>query len=288
MDRRSGKNHPFLHASQRSVVFDLFGDYIRYSGGEIKLASLTALLSVFGFEPATVRVVMSRFRKEGWFDTRRDGRETVYALNDRSYQLLDEGRARIFRRSDGTWGGRWTMVIYQVPEPDRATRERLRKKLSWLGFGQLSPSTWIAPHDLFAEVRTLAAAEPAAAVDLLWCGTDDIDTDRTFVSRCWDLGQLSRDYVEFISSYSAMDDIEANALKDGRVALLERMSIISDFRKFPFRDPQLPRELQPPDWPGPRAQRLFDDIHNQLADQANAYVSSIIGRPINEPAPALM
>ena len=76
----------------RSIVFDLFGDYLRYAGGEVRLRALTELLDCFGIGEATVRVVMARLRKEGWFDTRRDGRETVYALNDRSWQLLDEGR----------------------------------------------------------------------------------------------------------------------------------------------------------------------------------------------------
>lgn len=283
MDRRTGKARPSLRTSQRSVVFDLFGDYIRYSGGQIKLAGLTALLSDFGIEPPTVRVVMSRLRKEGWLDTSRDGRETIYALNDRSYQLLDEGRARIFRRPANAWAGRWTMVIYQVPESDRATRERLRKKLAWLGFGQLSSSTWISPHDLFAEVKTLATTESAAAIDLLQCETDDLDVDRRFASRCWDLEQLSLDYTEFIAQYDAMDAPEVNARKEGRTAFLERMSIIRDFRRFPFRDPQLPRELQPANWPGPRAYQMFDNIHHQLVQQANTYVSGVIGRPINGP-----
>lgn len=271
------------HASQRSIVFDLFGDYIRYAGGEIKLASLTALLAVFGFDPPIVRVVMSRLKNEGWFDTRRDGRQTVYALNERSYRLLDEGRTRIFHWRDGNWTGRWTMVVYQVPKTDRSTRDRIRKKLAWLGFGRLSSSTWIAPHDLFAEVEFLARTEPAATLDVLWCGTGNLQGDRELVARCWELDQLGQDYREFTARYLAMDDPKAAAEKDGKTALLERMAIISDFRKFPFRDPQLPDELQPVDWPGAQARKLFGAVHGQLAVQANAYVASIIGRPVNAP-----
>ena len=120
---------------QRSFAFDLFGDYIRHAGGEVELAALTELMSVFGFESPTVCVVMARLTKEGWFDARREGRETVYALKERSYQLLDESRKRIFHRRHTSWDGRWTMVIYQIPEADRATRERLQTELSWPGFG---------------------------------------------------------------------------------------------------------------------------------------------------------
>ena len=39
-----------------------------------------------------MRVVAARLRKEGWLDSRRDGRETVYVLTDTAWRLLDEGR----------------------------------------------------------------------------------------------------------------------------------------------------------------------------------------------------
>ena len=68
----------------RSIVFDLFGDYVRYDGGGIRLRALTQLLDAFDVGESTVRVVMNRLRKEGWFDARRDGRETAYLLTDRS------------------------------------------------------------------------------------------------------------------------------------------------------------------------------------------------------------
>jgi len=79
----------------RSLVFDLFGDYLRYRGGEVRLRTLIALMEGFDVPEATVRVVVTRMRKEGWLATRRDGRETVYALTEAAWQLLDEGRTRI-------------------------------------------------------------------------------------------------------------------------------------------------------------------------------------------------
>jgi phenylacetic acid degradation operon negative regulatory protein len=126
----------------RSLVLNLFGDYLRYAGGEAKLGELTELMTAFGLEPGTVRVSMSRLRQEGWFTTRRDGRETVYALSDQMLDILVNGRPRIFRRKEEPWSGRWTMVIYQVPDSDRAVREQLRKQLAWTGFGQLLRRHW--------------------------------------------------------------------------------------------------------------------------------------------------
>jgi len=266
----------------RALILDLFGDYLRYAGSEVRLADITELLAVFDIEAATVRVNLSRLRKEGWFTTRRIGRETVYSLTPHMLEILNEGRERIFRRREEAWQGRWTMAIYQVPEAERAVREQLRKQLAWHGFGQLSPSTWLSPHDLISEVREIAAGSPLAKVDALWCGTGDLQEDRGLAARCWDLDQLGTDYRHFIHTYAALDNETANADKDGRTALIERMHVIGDFRRFPFRDPYLPRELQPDNWPSGNAYTLFGAVHRQLGPAATDFVSGIIGQPVSQ------
>ena len=59
----------------RSLVFDLFGDYLRYRGGEVRLRGLVSLMGCFDVAEPTVRVVVTRLRKEGWLVSRRDGRD---------------------------------------------------------------------------------------------------------------------------------------------------------------------------------------------------------------------
>ena len=61
---------------QRSIVFDLFGEYIRYDGGEIGLRALVELFRPFGIGEDVVRVLMARLRKEGWFEASRAGRQS--------------------------------------------------------------------------------------------------------------------------------------------------------------------------------------------------------------------
>jgi phenylacetic acid degradation operon negative regulatory protein len=60
------------------------------------------------------------------------------------------------------------------------------------------------------------------------------------------------------------------------------MHIIGDFRRFPFRDPYLPRELQPQGWPSSEAFSLFGAVHRQLGPAATEFVSSIIGQPVGQ------
>lgn len=267
----------------RSIVFDLFGDYIRYRGGAVRLRTLTALMACFGVGESTVRVVVARLRKEGWFDAERDGRETLYRLNSKSMRLLDEGRDRIFNRVRSEWDRHWYLVIYSVPETDRGVRDHIRKELAWLGFGPLAASTYISPHDRLRQVRENFADLPVVRLDMLRCQSEGLTVDRGMAERCWDLDTLNADYRELLRTYrSRMPSYRAGSLSPEE-ALVERMRLTYDYRKFPFRDPDLPMELLPAGWVGREAHAMFVEAHDLLRAPAEAFFDEVAG---TKPAPA--
>jgi phenylacetic acid degradation operon negative regulatory protein len=261
----------------RSIVFDLFGDYVRYRGGAVRLRTLTALMDCFGVNESTVRVVIARLKKEGWFDAQRDGRETVYTLNPKSLHLLDEGRDRIFNRVRADWDRHWHMVIYSVPESERGVREYIRKELAWLGFGPLAASTYISPHDRLQQVRENFADLPSVRLDMLRCESAGLTVDREMAARCWDLDTLNDDYRELLRTYRGrMPSYRAGTLTP-REALVERMTLTYDYRKFPFRDPDLPIELLPAGWVGREAHEMFIEAHDVLGGLAEQCYDEIAG-----------
>jgi phenylacetic acid degradation operon negative regulatory protein len=260
----------------RSLVFDLFGDYLRYRGGAVRLRALVALMACFDVPEPTVRVVAARLRKEGWLESRRDGRETTYALTDVAWQLLDEGRSRIFARATGPWDGRWHMVLYQVPETDRALREQLRKRLAWLGFGALAPSVWISPHERTTQVKPYLAEPSAVRLDLLSCVSEGPAADRDMAGRAWDLAALDRDYALLLEDYRPRMVTYRRGTLGGRDALVDRMQLVHDYRLFPFRDPDLPPELLPQGWSGRAAHDMFLEAHGLLRASAEGYVDSVL------------
>lgn len=259
----------------RSIVFDLFGDYVRYAGGEIRMRALVDLLAAFGVGDSTVRVVMNRLRKEEWFEARREGRETVFSLNDRSWRMLDEGRERIFERGSAVWDRRWSMVIYTVPESDRPLREELRKELAWLGFGKLTASTWLSPWDRLDVVGHRFGDRDGLLLDLLRCESTGLDKDREMVGRCWDLEALNADYAAWLATYRPRMAVYRAGGLDPRDALVERMRLIHDYRLFPFRDPDLPDELIPSGWKGGEAHALFLEAHELLRIPAESFFRKV-------------
>jgi phenylacetic acid degradation operon negative regulatory protein len=265
-----------VRVKPRSLVFDLFGDYLRYRGGAVRLRGLVALMGSFDVPEATVRVVVARMRKEGWLEGRREGRETVYALTGAAWRLLDEGRARIFAREQGPWDGQWHMVIYSVPETERALREQLRKRLSWLGFGLLSASVWISPHDRVAQVRADFAEHPSIRLDVLRARSEGVAADRAMALRSWDMAALDDDYRRLLERYRPRLAGYRAGEPCGREALVERMRLVHDYRLFPFRDPDLPPELLPDGWSGRAAHEVFLEAHGLLRGEAEAYVDRLV------------
>jgi len=261
----------------RAMVFDLFGDYLRYRGGEVQLRALVELMATFEVPQATVRVTAARLRKEGWLDARRAGRETTYVLTDATWRLLDDGRTRIFGRATGPWDGQWTMVVYQVPETERGAREHLRKRLSWFGFGPLAPSIWISPHDRAAQIRAEFQDYQPARLDVLRARSGGAAADRDMAGRAWDLESLDRDYTALLANYRPRLATYRRGALHGLDALVERMTLVNDYRHFPFRDPDLPPELLPEGWAGRAAHEVFLEAHGLLREPAEAYVNDVLG-----------
>jgi phenylacetic acid degradation operon negative regulatory protein len=278
----AGSRHDGAMAPKpRSLILDLFGEYLRFADAQVRLGHLTTLLGDFDVSAATVRVTMSRLRREDWFTSEREGRETIYRLSDEMLGVLREGRTRIFAEPTRSWDGGWTMVIYQLSEDERQEREQLRKQLAWHGFGSLTTSTWLAPGDRRAVARELVGHLQQDRADVVRCTTDGPEQDHDFTKRCWDLDELASDYQVFLAEH---DELQGRAPKlTGADALVARTVLISHYRHFPFRDPQLPPELLPKGWPGDAAYKLFRTAHAELGPAARKYVGEVIGRPVDDP-----
>jgi phenylacetic acid degradation operon negative regulatory protein len=271
-------HHGLMPVKPRSLVLDMFGEYLRYLGPDIRLTQVTNLLSEFDVTPATVRVTMSRLKNEGWFTSRREGRETVYTLTQTMVDVLDEGRARIFAPPARPWSGEWTMVIYQMSEAERVERNQLRKTLAWHGFGPLTTSTWLAPGDRGAEAHSFVDDAVSEQVDILTCTSQGAEHDRDLARRCWDLDTLAADYREFVLAHKPLAR-KASRLS-GTGALVARTELISTFRHFPFRDPRLPLEIRPTPWPGDEAHASFRRTYDELGPAARAHVSELVGQDV--------
>lgn len=270
-----GRGGNAVDASPRALVMELLGDLNRIGRREVRVKALVAAGEGIGVSAPTMRVTLARLRERGWFDVRREGRESVYLLTSAGVSALGEG-GRIFRAPAGPWSREWSMVIYTVSESDRQTRDELRKRLVWLGFGPLAPATWICPHPRLDESANAAATLPSARLTLLTTRTSGLAADRALAAKCWDLDSLGTDYEAFVKAVRARIPEYRHASADGRAALVARVRLVNDYRRLASHDPQLPEELQRPGWPGDEAHRLFRQAHALLAAPAAAHYAELL------------
>ncbi len=276
-------------ARSQDLVFTLYGDYIRHRGGEAWTGSLIELLGLLGLSEQAVRSTLSRMSRKGWLKGRRVGNKSYYSLTPKSIDLLEEGAQRIFQPRSDVWDGRWYLLVYSIPEKERPLRHRLRKRLTWLGFGSLSNATWLSPRDRRKEVEGVVDSLGIQGhVEIFSAEHFGFASDQELVERCWNLEELNRAYAAFIAKYEPDFLDYKRRVAEGdtlepKECFARRFTIVHEYRSFPYVDPNLPSELLPEEWLGSKATQLFQEYHRLLTAKANAFVDSVLAKALIPP-----
>lgn len=264
----------------RSMIFTLYGDYIRHYGNEIWIGSLIRLLEEFGNNDQSVRAAISRMGKQGWVTSSKKGNKSYYSLTKIGVARIEEAAKRIYKLGPDTWDGKWRILTYTIPEEKRNLRDEFRQELVWSGFGMLLNSCWISPNNLDSEVKLLIGKyEIEPYVHFFVSEYKGPDENEALVKQCWDIDNINAKYEEFIDVYSKKYVMDKNKILNGEMTdaacFVERAKLVHEYRKFLFIDPGLPEELLPDKWLGGHAASLFSDYYKTLAEPANQFFESV-------------
>ena len=264
----------------RSMLFTLYGDYAYPRGQAIGLSALVVIGARLGIGQSAVRSAVARLARQDWLVSRRAGNRSSYGLTEAGRRLIDEGTRRIYNPRVKPWDGTWCLLTYSIPEARRAARDRIRRQLAWLGFGALGGGTYVSPRSVEADAIALVRAHGAGRFARIFTARlsasgDDAD----LVRQCWDLDVIGRRYRAFIAHYEPMQRRDVRRERAGTLtdadAFSMRFGLTHDFRRFPFIDPDVPRELLPAAWPGFRARRLFEEYHALLSTGALRFFDGV-------------
>ena len=77
-----------------------------------------------------------------------------------SLTLSDRGKLKVLtynldknKRKYGDWDNKWRMVVFDIPEKMRSSRNILRDRLKYVGFYELQKSVFVFPHDCRDEIE---------------------------------------------------------------------------------------------------------------------------------------
>jgi phenylacetic acid degradation operon negative regulatory protein len=257
----------------RSALFDLYGDHLRPRGGRAAIAALVRLLAPIGIAAPAVRTAVSRMVRQGWLHPVRMPTGPGYGLTGKATRRLDEAAARIYRTGRREWDGHFDLVVLDLPQ-HRAERSRLTANLSFLGYGAIDGSTWVAPRPA-EEVDALLAE---AGVRFERFKAQHKGDAAALVRRAWDLGEIGAAYDDFVERLAPVVAAVGPETSDEQ-AYAARFTLVHSWRTFLFRDPQLPAALLPERWPGTNAAAFFDRHAARLRPAADRFVDRSLGRP---------
>ncbi|MFD1737201.1 phenylacetic acid degradation operon negative regulatory protein PaaX [Bacillus salitolerans] len=264
----------------RSMIFTLYGDYIRHYGNKIWIGSLIKLLNEFGHNDQAVRAAISRMSKQGWVESEKQGNKSYYFLSSQGVTRIEEAANRIFKLRPEKWDGKWRVLMYTIPEEIRNIRDELRKELIWSGFGTFSNSCWVSPNNLDTQVTELIKKYNIKEyIDFFEAEYKGPHDDHRLVEKSWNLHEINEKYQGFISEYSQKYIIDRNKIQKGEMTpaecFVERTKLVHEYRKFLFVDPGLPEELLPDKWLGGHAATLFSDYYKELAEPASKFFEEV-------------
>lgn len=261
----------------RTVLVGFLGSIVRRMGNWMPIAAAVELMGQCGVDESSVRTAIFRLKQRGWLAHETRSRAKGYLLTDVALEALAAGDEIVWHaRQPANLDDGWCIVNFSVPESARSKRHKLRAHLASLGFGNIGSGVWIAP------ARMLNAARRAIEeLDLMgqsaifvgdYVGGQELDE---LLRSGWDLPEIDARYRDFIESYREQaESLEAAGAIDPEEAFVTYVTVINSWRKLPFRDPGLPREILGDDWSAPAAGVLFERLVALLEGRALAHAAA--------------
>ncbi len=245
-----------------SLIVTIFGDLARAEGAEISGPVLSALTRRVGVRPEAMRVALHRLRKDGWIETRRDGRVSHYQLTDQGRQESERATGRIYAAAP-TEPQRWHLLIARPLES--AARHRLEARLEAGGHVPLAPGIWLGAE----------GAELPEGLFVL-SGEAPLVPD-------WLRAQLMPEALaDAYAGFNAkLDKVEAALARSEDLSALERAAlrvlIVHGWRRLVLRHADLPDRFFPADWQGAQARARVQALLATLGHPALDEIGEAVG-----------
>jgi len=239
-------------------------------GGWLAIAELVELCQALGIAADATRIAVTRLKKRGVLEPMARG---GYRLTTQAEAMYARGDRRIFGFRQMSDTDPWRLISFTIPESQRAGRHQLRRRLGWIGCGNVAPGLWIAPEHLAAEVGDIVAALGLSEyVTTFQCTTIAApDAPAEAAARWWDLDGIAARHREFLAHHHTTPPRAPTPSE----AFTEFVPLLDEWRIIPYIDPGLPPAMLPPDWPGAPSVRLFAAARDRCLAASREWVCGL-------------
>lgn len=249
-----------------SLIITVYGDAIAPHGGTVWLGSFIKLVEALGLNPRMVRTSVFRLSREKWLVSEQIGRRSFYSLTATGRRRFEHAYRRIYDDPRTQWDGDWQIVMTIGGALPAAQRDALRRELLWEGFGIIAPGVLARPYadsdSMLDILQGTGAHDKVVVMQARTLGALASRPLQDLVRDCWNLDTIALDYKRFIDTFRpAVRALRAAETLDPEQCFVVRTLLIHEFRRVQLRDPQLPKQLLPSEWPGDIARQLCGELY---------------------------
>jgi len=125
------------------------------------------------------RTVLGRLAAQGHIVfEKRDGKQYARITEaGRKALAFEQEKTKLSSMKKKRWNERWRVIIFDIPERRRQTRDRLRNIMQETGFIHLQDSVWVFPYDC-EDFISLLKAELKIGKAVLYMVVEQIENDK--------------------------------------------------------------------------------------------------------------
>ena|SRR6056297_232138 len=210
-----------------SLLVTIFGD-LAQDGSMIGAAVLGRIAAAIGIRPEAMRVALHRLRKDGWIESKRIGRSSVYGLSRKGRAESVAASPRIYD-THPPCGAVWLILRDPAGPPDPSECAGVRITPHMLLSARLADDP-----DVFATRIEADRALPVWISDKV-CDPETCDLSMNLAAR---LDRL----CHALAPEVRLDPLQETVL---------RVLIVHEWRRIVLKVPRLPDHVFPEGWRGP-------------------------------------
>lgn len=231
-----------------SLIVTLFGDMAYQDGDQVSTQVLAKITDPMGVKPEALRVALHRLRKDGWIDSTRQGRSSVYRLTGFGRKLTLEAAPRIYGQTSPDTGNWCLFTASTACEDSGRDLEDLSVEKEMV---QLGPNLLLGrcPQDGAPSSLLVSRVDPSSVPE-------------------WVKSRACPD--ELCESYRALEQslLEVSSLLPDDLNPLEcavlRCLIVHSWRRVLLRHPEVPDALYPSSCPAVACRELAMTLLERL------------------------
>lgn len=207
----------------------------------------------------SLKGIIGKLEAQSLIDRYKKLGKLYFKLSDNGLNYLDEKLDNLHKAPPAN---KWLVVLFSIPESKRSLRDRFRRYMQKMGFGNIFKSAWIAistagmSEKIAKYAKSLNIQDQVVIID----GSATPNDNRRIVNNVWNLKKITKNYTSFIARNKKIIKKISNAEDPS----YEAKKVIFELAQIVAEDPNLPDTLLPQDWPKEKAFAIYKEVRKKI------------------------